>query len=63
MFDTSHKYLSPHGGNQSGKTFDEAARRISQGKTKVAVLTGAEAFGVMYSVPTTLRRVLLTILQ
>ena len=39
----SHKYLSPHGGNQSGKTFDEAARRISQGKTKVAVLTGGEA--------------------
>jgi hypothetical protein len=38
-----HQYLSPHGGNQPAKIFDEAARRISQGKTKVAVLTGGEA--------------------
>lgn len=38
-----HKELSPHGGNQPGKVFDEAARSISQGKTKVAVLTGGEA--------------------
>ncbi len=37
------KYYSPHGGNQSGKLFDEAARRISLGETKVAVLTGGEA--------------------
>ncbi len=41
--DAPHKYLSPHGGNQSGKLFDEAARRISQGLTKIAVLTGGEA--------------------
>lgn len=38
-----HSELSPHGGNQPGKVFDEAARSISQGKTKVAVLTGGEA--------------------
>lgn len=49
--DASHKYLSPHGGNQSGKTFDEAARRISQGKTKVAVLTGGEALASRTACP------------
>jgi acetyl-CoA acetyltransferase len=38
-----HKVLSPHGGNKPGKLFDEAARRISKGETKVAVLTGGEA--------------------
>ena len=38
-----HKYYSPNGGNQAGKLFDEAARRISMGETKVAVLTGGEA--------------------
>lgn len=37
------KHQSPHGGNQPGKLFDEAARRISQGQTKVAVVTGGEA--------------------
>lgn len=39
----THKHCTPHGGNQSGKVFDEAARRISLGTTKVAVLTGGEA--------------------
>ena len=38
-----HKNYTPHGGNQSGKIFDDAARRISQGKSKVAVCTGGEA--------------------
>jgi len=38
-----HKHYSAHGGNQPGKLFDEAARRISLGRTKVAVLTGGEA--------------------
>ncbi|KAF2186796.1 acetyl-CoA acetyltransferase [Zopfia rhizophila CBS 207.26] len=38
-----HKYYSEHGGNQPGKLFDEAAGRIAQGKTKVAVVTGGEA--------------------
>jgi len=39
----SHKYYSEHGGNSSAKIFDEAARRISQRKSKVAVVTGGEA--------------------
>lgn len=37
------KHYSDHGGNQPGHLFDEAARRISLGETKVAVLTGGEA--------------------
>jgi len=37
------KCLSEHGGNQPGRLFDEAARRISKGESKVAVLTGGEA--------------------
>ncbi|KAK6345700.1 hypothetical protein TWF718_007609 [Orbilia javanica] len=39
----THKHISAHGGNQPGLLFDEAARRISKGQTKVAVLTGGEA--------------------
>ena len=38
-----HKYYSPHAGSQPGKMFDEAARRISFGESKVAILTGGEA--------------------
>ncbi|KAF3152199.1 hypothetical protein TWF569_003233 [Orbilia oligospora] len=38
-----HKRISIHGGNQPGFLFDEAARRISKGQTRVAVLTGGEA--------------------
>ena len=38
-----HKHYSGHAGNQPGKLFDEAARRISLGQTKVAVVTGGEA--------------------
>lgn len=34
---------SEHGGNQPGLLFDEAARRISKGESKVAILTGGEA--------------------
>ncbi|KAK0353603.1 hypothetical protein LTR33_005977 [Friedmanniomyces endolithicus] len=37
------KYQSPHGGNQPGLLFDEAARRISKGESRVALLTGGEA--------------------
>jgi len=37
------KHYSEHGGNQPGYLFDEAARRISKGESKVAVLTGGEA--------------------
>ena len=38
-----HKFYSEHGGNQPAKLFDEAARRISLGESKVAVVTGGEA--------------------
>ena len=41
--DPAHKHYSPHGGNQPGKIFDDAARQISLGKSKVAVVTGGEA--------------------
>lgn len=38
-----YKHLSEHGGNSPAKLFDEAARRISFGEAKVAVVTGGEA--------------------
>ncbi|KAJ9499182.1 hypothetical protein H2202_005339 [Exophiala xenobiotica] len=39
-----HKfYTTEHGGNKPAKLLDEAARRISKGQTKVAVVTGGEA--------------------
>jgi acetyl-CoA acetyltransferase len=38
-----HKHYTDHGGNQPAKLLDEAARRISLGKTKVALITGGEA--------------------
>ena len=41
--DPTHKTYSPHGGNQPVKLLDGAARRISQGKSKVAIMTGGEA--------------------
>ncbi len=37
------KRYSEHGGNQPGKLFDEAAKRIARGECKVALLTGSEA--------------------
>lgn len=37
------KMYSDHGGNQPGKLFDEAAKRIAKGECKVAVVTGGEA--------------------
>ncbi|KAJ8110515.1 hypothetical protein OPT61_g6669 [Boeremia exigua] len=37
------KRYSEHGGNQPGKLFDEAAKRIARGECKVAVVTGGEA--------------------
>ncbi|KAF2437113.1 hypothetical protein EJ08DRAFT_602057 [Tothia fuscella] len=39
----SHKEYSDHGGNKPVKFLDEAARRISLGKSKVAIITGGEA--------------------
>ncbi|KIW24683.1 uncharacterized protein PV07_10385 [Cladophialophora immunda] len=41
--DARHKFYSDHGGNKPAKLFDQAARRISNGQTKVAVVTGGEA--------------------
>lgn len=38
-----HAEYSAHGGNQPAKLVDEAARRISRGENKVAIVTGAEA--------------------
>lgn len=37
------KHYSEHGGNQPGKLFDEAAKRIAKGESRVAVITGGEA--------------------
>ena len=44
-FDASpqHKHYSDHGGNQPAKLVDEAARRISNGQSRLAVVTGGEA--------------------
>ena len=39
----THRFYTEHGGDKPGKLFDEAARRISLGETKVAVLGGGEA--------------------
>ena len=38
-----HKHYSKHGGNQPAKLVDEAARRISKGGCRVALVTGGEA--------------------
>ncbi|KAG9959153.1 hypothetical protein KCU61_g7680, partial [Aureobasidium melanogenum] len=39
----NHSYCSPHAGNQPAKLVDEAARRIANGETRMAVVTGGEA--------------------
>jgi acetyl-CoA acetyltransferase len=36
-------FYSEHGGNQPGRLFDEAARRVSRGECEVAVVAGGEA--------------------
>ncbi|KAF7197908.1 hypothetical protein HII31_00622 [Pseudocercospora fuligena] len=38
-----HTHISDHGGNEPAHLLDEAARRISMGENKVAVVTGGEA--------------------
>jgi hypothetical protein len=38
-----HKILIRHGGDTPAKLFDEAARRVSFGEAKVALVTGGEA--------------------
>ncbi|KAF2634654.1 acetyl-CoA acetyltransferas-like protein [Massarina eburnea CBS 473.64] len=40
---TKHAYYSEHGGDKPGKLFDEAAKRITKGECKVAVVAGGEA--------------------
>ena len=39
----THKHYSKHGGHHPMKLVDEAARRIAQGRSTVAVVTGGEA--------------------
>lgn len=38
-----HKFYSDNGGNSPAKLFDEAARRVSLGESKVALVAGGEA--------------------
>jgi hypothetical protein len=38
-----YTFESGHGGNSPGTLFDDAARRISRGQSKVAIVTGGEA--------------------
>ena len=38
-----HKSYSDFGGNEVGRLIDEAARRVSQRKSKLSVVTGGEA--------------------
>jgi acetyl-CoA acetyltransferase len=40
---SKYKVLSHHGGDSPTKLFDEAARRISFGESKVSIVTGGEA--------------------
>jgi acetyl-CoA acetyltransferase len=39
----TYLHESDHGGNAPAELFDEAARRIASGESKVAVITGGEA--------------------
>jgi acetyl-CoA acetyltransferase len=39
----THKVMLRHGGDTPAKLFDQAARRISFGESKVAIVTGGEA--------------------
>ena len=39
----SRQSYSPHGGNQPAKVFDEAARRIANGESSLAIVVGGEA--------------------
>ncbi|KAJ0418195.1 hypothetical protein BJY00DRAFT_315244 [Aspergillus carlsbadensis] len=44
-----HTVESHHGGDSPGQLVDEAARRVAYGKSKVAVVTGAEALASLES--------------
>lgn len=50
-----HKLYSVNGGNQPAKILDEAARRISRGENKIAVVTGGEALASGKSTPNVLK--------
>lgn len=39
----AYTHISDHGGNQPGYQLDTAARRVSQGQSKVVIVTGGEA--------------------
>lgn len=41
--DASHLHIGTHGGNQPALLCDEAARRVSSGAARVAIITGGEA--------------------
>ena len=47
----TRRYYSEHGGNSPGKLLDAAARRISLGETKVALLGGGEALASCTKLP------------
>ncbi|KAL4916927.1 hypothetical protein BDW62DRAFT_218395 [Aspergillus aurantiobrunneus] len=44
-----HTHESHHGGDSPGQLFDEAARRVAYKRSKVAVVTGAEALASLES--------------
>ncbi|KAJ5963886.1 Thiolase [Penicillium vulpinum] len=46
-----HKHESGHGGNAPAKLFDEAARRVSKGESRLAVVTGGEALATCSFAP------------
>ena len=50
-----HSFVSPHGGNQPAKLLDDAARRVAEGKTGVAIVTGGEALASCMVPPIDLR--------
>lgn len=39
----SHRHVGIHGGHQPAELCDEAARRVSKGQGRIAVVTGGEA--------------------
>lgn len=62
--DPKRRHYTDHGGNQPGLVFDEAARRIAKGESRVAVIAGGEALASCeYAIllPMTWQRLLLWI--
>jgi hypothetical protein len=52
-----HTVESHHGGDSPGQLVDEAARRVAYGKSRVAVVTGAEALASRLLSPSLIWRV------